>query len=131
MAKRFVSTVLSFDIRRWSRERWLRPQTQFNWVWKGKTGAERGTIRVAVFDDAVELGYWLPPREKPHEMTDRIPLAWSRGGPHGGRRPWFRCPGCEKPTAILYLATSLFRCRQCSGLAYESQYRNQEREYGC
>jgi hypothetical protein len=38
----------------------------------------------------------------------------------GGFRKWFACPGCRKPTRILYGINSL-RCRRCRGLKYASQ----------
>src|SRR5262249_28509974 len=39
----------------------------------------------------------------------------------GGRRAWFRCPGCKNGCRILYGTHSL-RCRNCLGLKYQSQY---------
>jgi hypothetical protein len=39
----------------------------------------------------------------------------------GGRRLWFRCPGCFKGCRVLYGINSL-RCRKCRGLKYQSQY---------
>jgi hypothetical protein len=38
----------------------------------------------------------------------------------GGHRKWFACPGCRRPTRILYGVNSL-RCRRCRGLKYASQ----------
>jgi hypothetical protein len=38
----------------------------------------------------------------------------------GGRRKWFACPLCRRPTRILYGVNSL-RCRRCRGLKYASQ----------
>ncbi len=38
----------------------------------------------------------------------------------GGRRPWFRCPGCQRRVALLY-AGLRFACRHCHGLYYECQ----------
>src|SRR5215471_15421110 len=38
----------------------------------------------------------------------------------GGCRKWFACPGCRRPTRILYGVNSL-RCRRCRGLKYASQ----------
>src|SRR5262245_54169809 len=38
----------------------------------------------------------------------------------GGFRKWFACPGCRRPTRILYGDNSL-RCRRCRGLRYASQ----------
>lgn len=61
---------------------------------------------------------------------------WRRGGeplrqvlqvdwspcPFGGRRPWFRCVGCDRRALRLYLAGEpWFRCRRCSRLSYASQ----------
>jgi hypothetical protein len=39
----------------------------------------------------------------------------------GGRRAWFRCPGCGGRCRVLYGTDSL-RCRKCRGLKYQSQY---------
>ena len=36
----------------------------------------------------------------------------------GGRREWFRCPGCDKRVRILYSPS--FRCRTCQRLNYPS-----------
>src|SRR5262249_43693175 len=38
----------------------------------------------------------------------------------GGYRKWFACPGCRRPTRILYGINSL-RCWRCRGLKYASQ----------
>jgi hypothetical protein len=39
----------------------------------------------------------------------------------GGRRAWFRCPGCGQGCRVLYGVAAL-RCRKCRGLKYQSQY---------
>jgi len=39
----------------------------------------------------------------------------------GGRRAWFRCPGCGSRCRVLYGTDSL-RCRKCRRLKYQSQY---------
>jgi len=41
----------------------------------------------------------------------------------GGRRVWFRCPGCGLGCRVLYGVASL-KCRKCRGLKYESQYQS-------
>src|SRR5215471_36612 len=38
----------------------------------------------------------------------------------GGFRKWFACPGCRRPTRILYGVNTL-RCRRCRQLKYASQ----------
>jgi hypothetical protein len=53
------------------------------------------------------------------DVRQRIPLTWTACA-FGSQRPWFRCP-CGRRVAILYGYGELFECRQCCGLAYESQ----------
>ena len=40
----------------------------------------------------------------------------------GGKRFWFRCPGCNRRTGFLYLPpeADYFACRLCHGLTYRS-----------
>ena len=53
------------------------------------------------------------------DVRQRVPLTWTVCA-LGGQRPWFRCR-CGRRVAILYAFDELFECRQCCGLAYESQ----------
>jgi len=39
----------------------------------------------------------------------------------GGSRSWFHCERCERRCAVIYLGSSLFLCRNCHSLPYESQ----------
>ncbi|WP_289028753.1 hypothetical protein [uncultured Paraglaciecola sp.] len=39
-----------------------------------------------------------------------------------GFRPQFTCPCCSQPVRILYLTKSLFVCRSCSGVTYDSTH---------
>ena len=54
------------------------------------------------------------------DVRDKIPLV-STPTQFGGQRQWFQCPSCEKRCRILY-GGSLFRCRRCHRLRYETQY---------
>ena len=53
-----------------------------------------------------------------------VRLDWT-GCNYGGQRAWFRCPvaGCGRRVAILY-GGSIFACRRCHVLAYQSQRNN-------
>jgi hypothetical protein len=65
-------------------------------------------------------------------LLDTLVLEYSADGDHvvekvsidwtscnlGGQRPWFKCPGCDRRCALLYLASDEFRCRLCHGLTY-------------
>ena len=39
----------------------------------------------------------------------------------GGHRHWFECPACSRRCRLIY-GGSHFRCRQCYGARYSSQY---------
>lgn len=53
------------------------------------------------------------------EITNRVSLTTTPCN-FGGRRAWFRCPGCGSRCAILYGVDGWFRCRGCHHLAYPS-----------
>ena len=57
----------------------------------------------------------------------RIALNWTAVN-FGGERPWFLCPvaGCQRRAAILCLVHGQFMCRNCAGLAYQSQHKDPE-----
>jgi hypothetical protein len=59
-------------------------------------------------------------------VTEGIPLVREPGRLGGGERYFFVCPpdcgGCGRRCYKLYLAGRYFLCRQCSGLAYSTQY---------
>ncbi|GAI88651.1 unnamed protein product [marine sediment metagenome] len=44
---------------------------------------------------------------------------------YGGQRWWFICNNCQRRVGVLYLGDSVFACRHCHNLTYES--RNEER----
>jgi hypothetical protein len=50
------------------------------------------------------------------------PVSVTRTSCHfGGSRPWFSCPQCRERVAVLFRGTGGLRCRECSGLYYETQ----------
>ena len=55
----------------------------------------------------------------PARCTEEIAISWENCR-FGGRRPFFRCPGCGERTLHLYRLRH-FRCRTCHGLSYGSQ----------
>lgn len=48
----------------------------------------------------------------------------------GGSRLWFRCPRCERRSAMLYSHGNKFICRRCGGFCYESQNENRRGMWG-
>jgi hypothetical protein len=112
----------SIDVRRWQRQGFLREGEGL------RCDELTGNIRVRTERDAVVLSYrvrglldavWK-------SIEQRVPLTWTACH-FGGKRPWFVCSVCAngrycgRRVAVLYLAGDSFACRQCYGLAYESQ----------
>jgi hypothetical protein len=112
---------------RWHREGRLHAGQYFSCSWTCG-GEPSGNIGVRTELDAVSLMY----RARSCGATEwksieqRVPITWTEC--HlGGRRPWFLCSvysggrycGCR--VALLYAAGELFACRDCYGLAYQSQ----------
>lgn len=104
---------------------WLFPFSRFEWVWRTKK-TEITVVTVTVLEHSLRVSYPMGPTR----VHQEIHLTHS-AGPHGGKRPWFRCPTCQQRIGILYHAAGLpFRCRTCCDLAYPSQYQSRDRSYG-
>lgn len=94
--------------------------------WYPGTLADCRALRVA---DVLHARRWRIPEghEEPLEAVevDGVPLALVvRPQPLGGRRAWWRCPGCACPCATLYRpppGSGAWRCRRCLGWPYPSQ----------
>ena len=130
--KATVEGCRSIDVNRWHKDGFLRPGHWFSWQWT-RDGEKVASINVSVAERLVRLNYryrvqgdddWEP-------VQQAIPLTWT-GCYFGGQRPWFICDVhasriyCGRRVAKLYGAGRLFACRQCYGLAYQSQ---RERAY--
>jgi hypothetical protein len=107
------------DIRTLKRLGFLRPgYWPLGW-YRGEQ--QTGSIGLYVETDSIVLDYryrlaggdWEPVQEE-------IVLDFTACH-YGGRRPWFRCPRCQRRVAVLYSYGSRFQCRHCHGLPYGCQ----------
>jgi hypothetical protein len=115
-----VEDYKAIDVRGLQRKDLLRPGLSGRWNWS-RNGEPTGSVDFRTEHGAVVLMYRFRLRG-PTEWKDvrqRVSLTWTACA-LGGRRPWFRCR-CGHRVAILYAFRELFECRQCCGLAYESQ----------
>ncbi|MBK8318351.1 MAG: hypothetical protein IPL05_06980 [Betaproteobacteria bacterium] len=122
--KRSTDSMNPLDIRRMHRDGLLTPGRAFSWQWT-VGGKEVASIRLRTEGDHVILDY----RNRSHggewrPMEYPVYLEWTNCT-LGGRRVWFRCPaeGCGRRVAVLF-GGSIFACRHCHGLAYESTREN-------
>jgi hypothetical protein len=105
---------------------WLRRQKLLNpgrWstlTWSVR-GEKTGSIRFTLNDHGVLLRYRTRSRgEEWRDVEEVVPLVRSETN-FSGQREWFQCLSCQRRCRILYGGT-LFRCRRCQGLRYETQY---------
>lgn len=112
---------IRLDVRYLQREGLLDWRSQFNLRWL-RNGKPLSNIDILPEGDRVILSYTVgASSEKP--LSYHYEVFLERSPCHyGGVRIWFRCParGCGRRVAILY-GGKVFACRQCYGLAYESQ----------
>ncbi|MFY0609926.1 MAG: hypothetical protein JXQ99_00255 [Hyphomicrobiaceae bacterium] len=91
---------------------------QLTWSRRGEPFA---SIRYVVEPAGLRLIYRTRSRGSDwQDVNDLIPFE-ETPTQFGGLRRWFACPGCQKRCRIIY-GGSYFRCRNCHGLKYESQY---------
>lgn len=119
--KRCADDLRQIDIRRLSRDSYLKAGMAYGWQWT-RRGKVVATINLSVQADRVWFTYRQ--RERGGEWQDkRYPVKLDRTKCHfGGERAWWRCPaaGCRRRVAVLY-AGDVFACRHCHQLAYRCQ----------
>jgi hypothetical protein len=121
--KNTTSGMLFLDVRYLQRNGFLRFGSSSSQRWS-RRGEPFGSINLQALDGEVILSY----RTRRHDGEDwtskeyPVSLEWTRCN-YGGERVWFRCPAasCGRRVAILY-GGSIFACRQCHRLAYDSQH---------
>ena len=79
-----------------------------------------GNISVRVEDGYLVLTYRYTRYGESEDVEERVCIDWTQCN-YGGRRPWFKCPGCNRRVAVLALGGRLFLCRHCYRLKYSSQ----------
>lgn len=117
-----TSGYMRLDVRYLHRNGFLRPGSISFQRWSLR-GEPYGSINLSAWDGHVVLSY----RTRTHDSEEwkhkeySVLLEWTRCN-YGGERAWFRCPvaNCGRRVAILY-GGSLFACRHCYNLAYDSQ----------
>ena len=87
-----------------------------------RNGSKFATISYRTGIDALTLSYRSRERGGDWEDLEYAIVLTRTACYYGGSRLWFRCParGCGRRVAVLY-GGRIFACRQCRGLAYESQ----------
>lgn len=108
------------DVRKLTRAGLLIPGRVFGWLWT-EDDQPVASIQLRVAEEHVTLLYRARRDGIWQRMEYPVFLEWTSCN-LGGQRAWFRCPakGCGRRVAILY-GGSVFACRGCHHLVYESQ----------
>lgn len=84
-------------------------------------GQQTGAVGFKIEETGLRLIYSTRQNEGPWtQVDDRIPFVTTPMR-FGGQRVWFCCPGCQRRCRVVY-GGARFRCRNCHGLRYNSQY---------
>jgi hypothetical protein len=114
--KTLVEDCIHIDIRYLSRNGYLKPGMRYSLGWQN--GCD---ILIETTPAALSLIYSISSNGREQEnVCFKAPISWTPCN-YGGKRPWFKCPGCGRRAAKLYLVSRYFLCRHCNNLAYSSQ----------
>ena len=120
--KSTTSECRQIDVRRWQRQGKLAAGQWLTCTWS-RNSEVTGNISATVEMDRVILSY-RHCRGDDNWQQHKYPVLLDWTSCHyGGQRAWFLCParGCGRRVAILYLGGSVFACRHCYQLSYNSQ----------
>lgn len=110
----------SIDLAWLQKKKMLNPGRWSTVTWSVR-GEKTGSIRLTLAGAGVMLSYKTRRiGEDWRDVAEVVPLI-STSTNFSGRRQWFECLSCRRRCRILYGGT-LFRCRKCQGLRYETQY---------
>src|SRR5262252_2581060 len=120
--RRKCEHLLGLDVRVLARRGHLVPGMYFSLQWS-RGGEPAGNVGIETASDHVRRAYtWTPYGSDLQQIDCSVRLMRTRC--HlGGSRPWFRCPRCWSPRAVIYgvAGDGRFGCRQCMRLAYASE----------
>lgn len=116
----------SIDVNRLRREGVLSAGWSGGWEWK-RNGERVSSISIRGGQDRIVLSYRSRiGSEAWQDVEEPIPIRWVPCR-HGGRRPYFVCPGsvngavCHRRVVKLYCAGRYYLCRHCYRLTHASR----------
>ena len=88
-------------------------------IWS-RAGRKTGSVGYELSPHSLRLHYSLTRQGEETRVDEHIAFDFTEQ-PFGGDRRWFLCRSCGRRCRVLF-GGSYFRCRQCYGATYESQY---------
>ena len=92
----------------------------------------RSAVKVQVFavgeNKYMQLSYKIGPGNSKTKFMCKYELTTTPCN-YGGGRYWFICITCNRRIGVLYFGKTLFLCRHCLNLSYESKNENRRGKY--
>ena len=105
----------------WLRRKGLLAPGSSSTIRWSRGGHQTGAVTIDVSDQGLRLSYKVRSTgDDWQSISEVIPFTESPTN-FGGSRRWLQCLSCGRSCRVLYGGTR-FRCRNCLGLRYESQY---------
>jgi hypothetical protein len=95
--------------------------TVFRYGWNRAGEPTGNEVLCAVYPDCLQLAYKTWQSKGEWERVKETVRLDTTHCHYGGQRYWFRCPRCDRRTAVIYIVDRPFRCRVCLRLGYHSQ----------
>ena len=98
---------------------WFVPGYRGTITWL-RGGRRTGRIGYSLSPTEMQLDYSVTSYGEKRKIADTFVFDFTEQ-PFGGLRRWITCPSCQNRCRVLYGGVR-FRCRQCHGAVYPSQY---------
>jgi hypothetical protein len=123
-----TDALLKLDVHRLRRSGALQPGTVTSLTWcRGRQVSSAITVIMEQRTvDTLFLEYLLTSRGADSRSVRESVALTSTPCTFGGRRTWFRCPGCQSRRGVLFFLYGQFRCRACHNVAYTSTRKNKQ-----
>ncbi len=117
--KATVENQHRIDIRYMNKQNCLIPGTlgRLSWSWNDK---KTGAVEFEVKEDSLILYNCYEKSGIDKKNVEKVIYFDQTPCNYGGYRKWFLCPQCKRRVAVLYGIGSLFLCRCCNDLTYNS-----------
>lgn len=112
-----VESFRRLDVRAMQREGLFKQPWSGLWWWKDAVSMKtNASVRVRTSSTTLWIAYKISNQPKVEALKIfKVPCNY------GGQRVLIECPGCHCRCSLMYMRHSLFRCRTCHNLTYESQ----------
>lgn len=119
-----VEDMLAIDIARLRRSGLTSPGSSGEITWSRSRSSVMAAVGYVLQEDGLRLKYDHTLPGGAAQRINEVICIVTTPSHFGGQRHWFECPSCANRCRVIY-GGSHFRCRQCHGARYLSQYESE------